>query len=141
MGSLYRKYHLSRHWGDGHVSTHGLPRGFSSCQGRRGGRHRRSPGAAIQEGFHPPAAPNAQEGLFLAGWCFSLVGVMGSHGGCSLHGMARGWVQPGGRCIDGPGAWAAPASAGLPRHASSPSRVTLADRKEWMMKTMVLGQE
>lgn len=26
-------------------------------------------------------------------------------------------------------------------HASSPNRVTLAERKEWMMNTMVLGQE
>lgn len=38
-------------------------------------------------------------------------------------------------------AGAALPSTPLPLHASSPSRVTLAERKEWMMKTMVLGQE
>lgn len=41
-----------------------------------------------------------------------------------------------------PSTW--PAEAGSPdagRHANSPSRLTLAERKEWMMKTMVLGHE
>lgn len=60
-------------------------------------------------------------------------------GGSGLFGMARGWVWPGGMCIDGLGlGLLCPA---LPLHTSSPSRVTLAERKEWMMKTIVLGQE
>lgn len=50
--------------------------------------------------------------------------------------MALGCTWPGGRCIDVTGA-----GAPLRLHASSPRRVTLAERKEWMMKTMVLGQE
>lgn len=93
-----------------------------------------------KRGFTPLLPQRPQRGF---SWLMVLFLVGGDviPWGCSLLGMAQGWVWPGERCIDGPGAWAAPAGAGLPRHASSPSRVTLADRKEWMMKTMVLGQE
>lgn len=57
-------------------------------------------------------------------------------GGLRPNRGASGWRWPEGRCIDVVG-------AGTPLwiHASSPSRVTLAERKEWMMNTMVLGQE
>lgn len=97
MGSLYRKYHLSRHWGDGHLSTGGLPMAFSSHQGRRRGRHRRSPGAAIQGGFHPTAAPTHPKRVFPGWMVLFLGGVTDPMGAAvSLGCLGAGFGQEGG---------------------------------------------
>lgn len=82
MGSLYRKYHLTRHWGDDRVAAcSGLQPGFSSCRLASGWRKEGKKGPEKSQCCHPrgisphhcPQMP--QEWFFPAGWCFSLVGV------------------------------------------------------------------